>query len=87
MSQKEKFKKASEEVKHLKTRPDNNHLLKLYALYKQGEVGDVQGTRPGMLDIKGRKKYDSWAELKGTSMEKAQAGYIELVETLKQTHG
>lgn len=80
------FEKASEEVKSLSRRPSNEHLLQLYSLYKQGSEGDVQGKRPGMLDIKGRAKFDSWNELKGMSKDQAQQKYIDLVEELKNIY-
>jgi len=41
------FEAASEAVKQLAKRPDNQTLLKLYALYKQATAGDVSGSRPG----------------------------------------
>ncbi len=57
-------------------------MLNLYALYKQGSAGDVTGSRPGMLDIKGRAKFDAWAGKKGQSQAQAQAAYVALVEKL-----
>jgi diazepam-binding inhibitor (GABA receptor modulating acyl-CoA-binding protein) len=42
----------------------------------------VRGKRPGMMDFKGRAKFDAWAKLKSTSKEKAMEGYIALVESL-----
>jgi len=78
-----KFETASQEVKQLPARPDNETLLKLYSLYKQGCEGDVTGDRPGFSDFKGRAKYDAWAKLKGNSKEKAMQDYINLVEKLK----
>ena len=40
-----KFEAAVANSKNLSERPDNATLLKLYALYKQGSVGDnVKGT-------------------------------------------
>jgi diazepam-binding inhibitor (GABA receptor modulating acyl-CoA-binding protein) len=42
-------------------------LLQLYALYKQGSEGDVEGKRPGFTDMVGRAKYDAWAAIKGTT--------------------
>ncbi len=80
---KSKFEKASEEVQKLSKRPDNNTLLKLYALYKQGSVGDVTGKRPGFTDFKGRAKFDAWDNLKGTPSKEAMQSYIKLVEKLK----
>ncbi|MBU6404888.1 MAG: acyl-CoA-binding protein, partial [Proteobacteria bacterium] len=43
----QQFLAASEAIKKLGERPDNDTLLKLYALYKQGSVGDVDGPKPG----------------------------------------
>ena len=78
------FQEASEKVKSLSKRPDNDTLLKLYGLFKQGSVGDVQGKRPGMLDIKGRAKYDAWAKLSGLSQDDAKNQYVSFVEELIQ---
>lgn len=80
------FETAAEEVQNLTERPSNDELLKLYALYKQGSVGDVTGKRPGMLDLKGRAKYDAWAEVKGTSPEDAKQQYVDLVAQLKEKY-
>lgn len=79
----EKFVTAAQEAKQLAQRPNNDTMLKLYALYKQGMQGDVTGKRPGMMDMVGRAKYDAWAKLRGTSLEDAQQQYIDLVEKLK----
>ena len=79
---KTQFKKASENVQGLESRPSNDVLLKLYALYKQATEGDVQGKRPGMMDIKGRAKYDAWAALEGMGAEDAMQEYVDLVESL-----
>jgi acyl-CoA-binding protein len=79
---KAKFEDAQKRVKELKRNPGVDALLDLYALFKQGSVGDVQGSRPGMLDLKGRKKYDAWAAVKGTSAERAMERYVALVDSL-----
>ncbi len=76
------FRSAQERVKTLSTRPSNDTLLELYALYKQATEGDVQGKRPGMLDLKGRAKYDAWAGRKGLGREAAMQQYVALVERL-----
>jgi diazepam-binding inhibitor (GABA receptor modulator, acyl-CoA-binding protein) len=80
---KARFEQAAQEVQELPKRPDNDVLLKLYALYKQGTAGDVSGSRPGILDMMGRLKYDAWAKLQGTSPEQAMGDYVALVEQLK----
>ena len=66
----------------LEQRPDNDTLLKLYALYKQGAEGDVSGERPGFFDFVGVAKYEAWEKLKGTDQEDAKKRYIELVDSL-----
>ena len=77
------FEQAAADSKNLSERPDNQTMLKLYALYKQGSSGDVEGKRPGFTDMVGRMKYDAWAEIKGKSADEAKQEYIDLVESLK----
>ena len=78
-----RFQTAVEDSKKLGKRPDNDTMLKLYACFKQGSAGDVEGKRPGFADLVGRAKYDAWAKLKGTAKEDAMQQYIDLVESLK----
>jgi len=87
MSLDEQFEQAQQQVKGLSQTPGNDELLQLYALYKQGTNGDVQGKRPGMLDMKGRAKYDAWAKVKGTSSEDAKQKYIDFSGTLLSKYG
>jgi acyl-CoA-binding protein len=77
------FEKAVADSKNLSERPDNQTLLKLYALYKQASAGDVEGKRPGFTDMVGRAKWDAWNELKGTSANDAMKQYVALIEDLK----
>jgi diazepam-binding inhibitor (GABA receptor modulator, acyl-CoA-binding protein) len=81
------FAEAQERVKKLSRRPSNAELLELYALYKQGTEGDVKGSRPGMLDPKGRAKFDAWSSRKGTAQPEARARYVELVGELVRKIG
>lgn len=85
MPREDDFEKAAQDVQKLPRKPDNETLLALYALYKQATDGDVKGQRPGMLDIKGRKKFDSWAEKKGMPSQKAMEEYIALVRKLESS--
>jgi acyl-CoA-binding protein len=82
-----KFEAAANDVKKLTKRPDDEDMLRLYALYKQGSEGDVQGERPGAFSFVDRAKYDAWAKLKGTDQPKARENYVKLVERLKKTYG
>jgi len=45
------FAQAQKDVNGLAERPDNNTMLKLYALYKQATQGDATGERPGGFDF------------------------------------
>ena len=76
------FEQASIAAKSLPERPDNDTLLQLYALYKQGSVGDVSGAKPGLFDFVGAAKYDAWEKIKGLSQDDAMNKYIELVKSL-----
>ncbi len=79
---KAKFEAAAAASKNLSERPDNATLLKLYALYKQGSVGDNAEKKPGFGDMVGRAKWDAWNGLKGTDSKDAMQQYIDLVESL-----
>jgi diazepam-binding inhibitor (GABA receptor modulating acyl-CoA-binding protein) len=83
MSLQDQFDAAVAGSKQLPERPDNMTLLKLYALFKQGSSGDVEGSRPGFTDMVGRAKWDAWNELKGQSQAEAQQSYVDLIESLK----
>ncbi len=65
-------------------KPSNEMKLRMYGLFRQARDGDVQGKRPGIMDIVGRLKYDAWAELKGTSREEAMRRYAEEVESFER---
>jgi acyl-CoA-binding protein len=78
----EDFASAQTRVKQLTRTPSPDQLLELYSLYKQATVGDVTGSRPGMLDFKGRAKYDAWAGRKGTAKAAAMQQYVDLVQRL-----
>ncbi|WP_242107392.1 acyl-CoA-binding protein [Luteimonas aquatica] len=76
------FDQAQKDVKTLAERPDNDTLLQLYALYKQGASGDVSGEKPGFFDFVGTAKYEAWAKLKGTPQDAAKQQYVDLVKKL-----
>jgi diazepam-binding inhibitor (GABA receptor modulator, acyl-CoA-binding protein) len=80
------FAAAQVKVKQLPKTPDASELLELYALFKQATLGDAQGERPGMLDFKGRAKYDAWAAKKGRSSDAAMQSYVVLVEQLTRKY-
>lgn len=79
---KQQFEQAAKDVHGLAERPDNDTLLRLYALYKQGSEGDVSGPKPGFFDFVGTAKYEAWAKLKGTAQDEAMTKYVDLVKKL-----
>ena len=82
MSLTERFEDAQKRLQTLSSRPPNDTLLQLYGLYKQATVGDVQGKRPGMLDLKGRAKFDAWTACKGMIRDQAMQKYVDMVDRL-----
>ncbi len=76
------FEQAAGDIKRLGERPDNDTLLRLYALYKQGQDGDVHGCQPGFFDFIGTAKHEAWGLLKGMPQDEAKREYISLVRQL-----
>jgi diazepam-binding inhibitor (GABA receptor modulating acyl-CoA-binding protein) len=62
--------------------PSNDLKLEMYALFKQATGGDVQGKKPGMMDIVGKAKYSAWGKIKGMSADDAMQAYIDRVGEL-----
>jgi carboxylesterase len=81
------FAAAQVRVKQLSKTPASDELLSLYAYFKQSTVGDATGERPGMLDFKGRAKFDAWTARKGESKDTAMAAYVALVGKLVGKYG
>jgi acyl-CoA-binding protein len=84
MSLLENFNAAVSQSKELPSRPSNEDLLQLYALFKQATDGDVSGDKPGGFDFKAIAKYSAWEEKKGISKDQAMQDYVNLVERLKK---
>jgi len=80
---KARFAQAQLDANGLAERPDNETMLKLYALYKQASQGDAAGERPGSFDFVRRAKFDAWSAIKGTAAEDAMQKYIDLVASLR----
>lgn len=84
MSLQENFTAAVSQSKELPSRPSNEDLLQMYALFKQATDGDVSGDRPGGFDFKAIAKFNAWEEKKGMGKEQAMQDYVNLVERLKK---
>ncbi len=62
-----RFAQAQQDANGLVERPDNDTMLKLYALYKQATQGDATGERPSSFGFVRRAQFDAWSAIKGTS--------------------
>jgi diazepam-binding inhibitor (GABA receptor modulating acyl-CoA-binding protein) len=60
-----KFTQVAELVKKVKTQPSDEELLKLYGLFKQITVGDINIEKPSLLSFKAKAKYNAWYNLRG----------------------
>jgi acyl-CoA-binding protein len=79
----ERFDTAQVAVKTLSSKPSNDDLLALYALYKQATAGEASGAKkPGRFDLVGKAKYDAWSKLAGTPADDAKQRYVDTVDRL-----
>ena len=80
-----KFNQVAKMVKKVKTQPSDEELLKLYGLYKQVTVGDINITKPSILSIKAKSKYNAWSKLKGKSKVDCIKEYVLFaIEVIKK---
>lgn len=78
------FEQAVADSKILSERPDNQTLLKIYSLYKQGTEGDCNIDPPANpFDFVNKAKYEAWQGLSGMSKAAAMEEYIGLIKKLK----
>ncbi|KAF1980172.1 hypothetical protein BU23DRAFT_522126 [Bimuria novae-zelandiae CBS 107.79] len=84
-----KFNEVYAKTREIKSGPSNDDLLNLYAYAKVAQGEDIEkAAKPGMMDFTGKAKRKRWQEVvdAGTSQEDAEKKYIELGESLIQTH-
>ncbi|WP_212004393.1 acyl-CoA-binding protein [Chitinophaga sp. HK235] len=87
MDLKAQFEQAVTDSKTLSEKPSNDILLQLYALYKQGSIGDNDTEPPSNpFDFVAKAKHEAWAALKGKTQESAMQDYVALVKELQQSH-
>jgi diazepam-binding inhibitor (GABA receptor modulating acyl-CoA-binding protein) len=77
------FTKATQDVKLLTVKPDDETLLSLYGYFKQATVGDVNTEKPSFFNFKETAKWSAWEKLKGMQKIQAQGNYIKLVKDLQ----
>jgi len=84
------FETAVTDSRKLTSKPSNDDLLELYALYKIATGEDIsKAEKPGVFDLKGKAKYNAWKARvdEGISQDDAKQKYVALVESLKEKHG
>eukprot|EP00793_Prasinoderma_coloniale_P000942 PRCOL_00007032-RA len=84
MGLKEDFDKAAEEAKALPASTSQEDQLILYGLFKQANIGDNTAPKPGMLDFKGKAKWEAYSKNKGMSKDEAMENYIAKVAELQE---
>lgn len=73
----QKFNIAAEAIKTVNLDAlANEEKLHLYSRFKQATIGKNNTNRPGMLDMKGKAKWDAWNDLGNMSKEQAMQEYI-----------
>ncbi|XP_030617672.1 acyl-CoA-binding domain-containing protein 7 [Delphinapterus leucas] len=77
------FEKAAKDMRKLKTRPDDEELKEPYGLYKQSVIGDC----PGLLNLKGKAKWEAWNLNKGLSKADAMSACISKAKELIEKYG
>lgn len=84
------FEKAVADSKKLTSKPSNEELLDLYALFKIANGEDISSApAPGMFDLKGKAKKNAWQKKvdEGVTADQAKEQYVALVEKLKTQYG
>ena len=78
---------ATNTIKSLKEKPNNDELLQLYSWYKQASMGDNLAKEPSMFNLKEKAKWKSWLEKKGKDVYSSEIEYITLVNKLIKKYG
>lgn len=81
------FITAAEYAKKITGKRTNDELKKLYGLYKQATVGDINIEKPGMLNFIGRDKWHAWNEKKGLLKHDSEVQYITFINELIKKYG
>jgi len=77
------FKLASSYMaSNTKLKLTNEQQLRIYGLYKQAQIGDVNTPKPGIINMVGRAKWEAWKQNQGMPSSQAMEVYISLVTGL-----
>ena len=81
------FKQSAELVKTLKKTPSDEEKLKLYGLFKQVTVGNINIDKPWAVQFEASAKWDAWNKVKSLDKDTASLKYIGLVTELVDKYG
>ena len=81
------FETAVQSVVKLAVAPANDEKLRIYCLYKQATVGDINIPKPGFFDFAGHAKWNAWNGEVGKTSEIAKAEYVDFVTSLIAKYG
>ncbi|XP_018866156.1 acyl-CoA-binding domain-containing protein 7-like [Gorilla gorilla gorilla] len=87
MSLQADFDMVTEDVRKLKTRPDDEEVKELYGLYKQAVIGNINIECSEMLKLKGKAKWEAQNPQKGLSEEDMMSAFISKAEELIEKYG
>ncbi|XP_060805626.1 acyl-CoA-binding domain-containing protein 6 [Amyelois transitella] len=76
------FNKAADHLRKITNKLDNNQLLELYGLFKQGTEGKCNVPKPGWLEGRARRKWEAWRSLGDLPSREAKEKYIALIQQL-----
>ena len=71
------FDKASKFVQKNARVLNEEHILKLYGLYKLSTIGKCNIERPGMFQWKRQKMWDSWNDLESKDIKNPKQMYVD----------
>lgn len=80
----ELFKEAVILIQNLDDTISQNHILKLYGLYKQSLIGDNKTPKPMMIQTREYYKWNAWNKCKEMTSDQAKTEYVKLVSTIIQ---
>ena len=80
MSEFEQYAEAIKKRDDLVNSLSDAEKLEIYALFKQGTIGDCNTASPWTIDFKNKAKWDAWNSKKGLSQEDAKQAYVDLLK-------
>ncbi|CAN1803603.1 Acyl-CoA-binding protein [Linum perenne] len=78
----EEFEEYAQKALTLPESTSNENKLILYALFKQSTVGPVNTSRPGMLNMRERAKWDAWKTAEGVTVFLGSFQCLQTTRTL-----